>query len=324
MTIHVSRRALGAVLATTLIAAAGAARADEITVYSAGPAGLAKGLAKGFTKKTGIEVKLYQATTGKVMARIAAERANPHVDVLVSASWSSAVDLKKRGDLMAYTSPNAAKVPAALKDSHYVAQGAAALALVWNSKSGKPKPSDWWDLAKPDYKNAVTMPDPASSGAAYGLIEGLIAAKGDAAWDLFKALKTNGMIVPGPNAKALNPVLQGARAAVFGAVDYIALGRKKKGESVDVIYPSTGTVVEARPMMIFHWSKNPAGAKKFIDYVLSTAGQKMVAKTMMLPARTDVKAQRAGWDEIKLLPETEASAPRRAATLKRFKAVMGM
>lgn len=324
MTSTIIRRAAGAVLAATLMAGAGSAVAGEITVYSAGPAGLAKGLTESFAKETGTEVKLFQATTGKVMSRISAERSNPQVDVLISASWSSATDLKKKGDLMAYTSPNAAKVPAALKDSHYVAQGAAAIALVWNSKSGKPKPSDWWDLAKPAYKDAVTMPDPAASGAAYGLIEGLVAAKGDAAWDLFKALKANGMTVPGANAKALNPVLQGARAAVFGAVDYIALGAQKKGESIEIIYPSTGTIVEARPMMIFKWSKNPEAAKKFIDYVLSMEGQKMVAKTLMLPARTDVEAQRTGWNDLKLLPETEDSPAKREATLKKFKSVAGM
>jgi iron(III) transport system substrate-binding protein len=301
-----------------------AVQAAEITVYSAGPDGLATGLATAFKKETGIDVKMFQATTGKIMARMEAEKANPQVDVLISASWTSAVDLKAKGDLMAYTSSNAAKIPPALKDSHYVAQGAAAIALVWNNKSGKPKPTDWFDLAAPAYKDAVAMPDPAASGSAYGLIEGLIAARGDAAWSLFEKLRANGMIVPGANAEALNPVLQGARAAVFGAVDYIALGAKKKGETIDVIYPSTGTIVEARPMMIFKWSKNPDGAKKFIDFVLSEAGQKLVADTLMLPARTDIKAQRAGWDEIKLLPETESSAPQRAATLARFKKVMGM
>jgi iron(III) transport system substrate-binding protein len=323
----VLRSMLGAsaVALSALVAAPYAAvHAQEITVYSAGPAGLARGLSEGFTKATGTQVKLFQATTGKVMARIEAERANPQVDVLISASWSSAVDLKARGDLAAYESPNAAQVPDVLKDSHYVAQGAAAIALVWNSKSGRPKPSDWSDLARPEYRDAVTMPDPAASGAAYGLIEGLIAAKGDGAWQMLESLKVNGMIVPGANAQALNPVLQGARSAVFGAVDYIALGAQKKGEAIEVIYPSTGTVVEARPMMILRWSKNPDAAKKFIDYVLSDEGQKMVAATLMLPARTDIHAQRTGWADIKLLPAAEESDARRAATLARFRRVMGM
>ena len=49
---------------------------------------------------------------------------------------------------------------------------------------------------------------------------------------LFKDLQTNGAIIAGANADALNPVLQGAKAAVFGAVDYITLASKAKGESI--------------------------------------------------------------------------------------------
>ena len=96
-------------------------------------------------------------------------------------------------------------------------------------------------------------------------------------WKLFKELKANGAIIAGANADALNPVLQGAKAAVFGAVDYISLAAKAKGESIDVIFPASGTVIAPRPAMIMKWSKNQDEAKKFIDYMLSDEGQKAVA-----------------------------------------------
>ena len=44
------------------------------------------------------------------------------------------------------------------------------------------------------------------------------------------------MTVSGPNAQALTPVLQGAKAAVFGAVDYVSYASVEKGESVKVIF----------------------------------------------------------------------------------------
>lgn len=43
---------------------------------------------------------------------------------------------------------------------------------------------------------------------------------------MFDSLAANCAIVAGANADALNPVLQGAKAAVFGAVDYISLNSK--------------------------------------------------------------------------------------------------
>src|SRR5262245_53748571 len=93
-----------------------AAAADQkITVYSAGPADLIDKIAKGFTRTTGIAGDVFQATTGKVMARIEAEASNPAVDVVVSASWDTVDDFAKRAWLVKFATPRADKVPASLK-----------------------------------------------------------------------------------------------------------------------------------------------------------------------------------------------------------------
>jgi iron(III) transport system substrate-binding protein len=298
--------------------------ADPLIVYSAGPKPLSSALAEGFTKKTGIEVQLFQSNSGKVMARYEAEKSNPQVDVIVSASWGDAITLDESGDLLAYTSPNAAKVPAWLKTGSYVAQGAAALALVYNTESGVTPPQQWSDLTKPEYKDLVTMPDPAESGSALSLVQGLVAKKGDAAWQMFADLHANGMILPGANAAALNPVLQNAKAAVFGAVDYIVLGQKAKGEKIEVVFPSEGTVLAPRPMMIVKTSKHAEVAKQFIDYMLSIEGQERVAKQLILPARTDVKALRPGYDELTIIEVDYVKDAKEAEAIRsRFKSVTG-
>ena len=306
---------LTAVLATSLVAAT-TAKAD-ITVYSAGPANLIEALAKGFTAKTGIKANVFQGTTGHVMARLEAEANNPVADVLISASWDTATDLAARGWLMSYRSPHAQKVPAALKNDTAVAQGVSALAIAWNPKSGTPKPADWNDLAKPAFKNLVTIPDPAQSGASFELVAGLVAEAGN--WQLFKDLKANGAVVAAANAQALNPVLQGAKAAVFGAVDYISLARQKKGESIEVLFPRSGTVIAPRPMMILKWTKHAREAERFIDYVLSDDGQAAVAKVYLIPARNDIRADRPLMRDIKLMPIDSAKlAPKRSETLAAF------
>ncbi|WP_332308351.1 extracellular solute-binding protein [Herbaspirillum autotrophicum] len=112
------------------------------------------------------------------------------------------------------------------------------------------------------------------------MLSGLQSRQNDRAWQLFGALKNNGMVIAGPNAQAMNPVLQGARAAVFGAVDYVALGNQAKGESVEVMFPKSGTVIAPRPMMILKSSKAQDDARKFIDYVLSPQGQAHVASSL--------------------------------------------
>lgn len=306
-------------IAACLVCSAPMVSADALTVYTAGPGGLADALAAGFTAQTGINVNVFQGTTGQVMARLEAEESNPQADVVVSASWGSAVDMHERGLLLPYTSPNATQVPSSLQHSHYVAQGISALAIVWNSQSGVPRPNEWSDLTQPVYRDLVTMPDPAQSGSAFDLVAGLEAAMGEEGWQLLSDLVGNQMIVSGPNAAALNPVLQGAKAVVFGAVDYISYGRAARGESIEVIVPASGTVIAPRPMMILRSTPHPEAAQAFIDYVLSDEGQTLVANTWMMPARADVDGLRPGINDLNIIAvDEDAVAARRDEILTRF------
>ena len=292
--------------------------AHALTVYTAGPGSLAKSLASGFEQQTGVKVTVFQATTGKVMARLEAEQANPQADVLISASWDTAEDLHQRGWLLPFASANADQVPANLKSADYIAQGVSALGIVWNSKSGTPEPKEWRDLTQPAFKDKVTTPDPALSGASLDLLIGLQNSMGGQAWQLFDELKKNGMVVSGPNAQAVTPVMQGAKAAVFGAVDYVSYGNIQQGESLKVIFPASGTVIAPRPMMILKTSQHADDAKAFIDYVLSPEGQAKVADAWLMPARRDVAAKRPLLDALKVLPTTSEGSSERGAVLARF------
>ena len=307
------------------LAAVLALPAHALTVYSAGPGKLIETLAADFKAKTGVSVEVFQADTGKVMARLQAEATNPRADVVISASWDSAQDLDRRGMLVAHGSANAQKVAPQYRQANYVAQGLSVLSIVWNTKSGTPRPTDWNDLTAPAFKDKVTMPDPAQSGASLDLLSALQQRQSDKAWELFGRLKANGMVISGPNAQAMNPVLQGAKAAVFGAVDYVALGSLAKGESIEVIFPKSGTVVAPRPMMVLKSSKAQDDARKFIDFVLSPEGQARVADAYLIPARADVAAKRQLLKDIQLLPEPQGNEnyASRAALLHRFSTLFG-
>lgn len=308
----------GAIFAMIFTSAMMINDASALTVYTAGPGSLAKKLAAGYEKQTGVKVDIFQATTGKVMARLEAEQANPIADVLISASWDTAEELQHRGWLLPYTSANAAKVPDSLKSDAWVAQGISALGIVWNTKSGTPEPKEWADLTTPAFKDKVTTPDPSLSGASLDLLTGLQNGLGDDAWQLFGKLKNNGMVISGPNAQALTPVLQGAKAAVFGAVDYVSYGSIQDGEAIKVIFPASGTVVAPRPMMILKSTQHAADAKAFVDYVLSPEGQELVANAWLMPARSDIGAKRPLLSELKILSENSEGSSDRAAILQRF------
>lgn len=299
--------------------------AHALTIYSAGPGKLIDTLAADFKARTGVAVDVFQADTGKVMARLQAETTNPRADVVISASWDSAQDLDRRGLLVAHGSANARQVAPQYRQPNYVAQGLSVLSIVWNTKSGTPRPNDWSDLTAPAFKDKVTMPDPAQSGASLDLLSALQKRQSDKAWELFARLKANGMVISGPNAQAMNPVLQGAKAAVFGAVDYVALGSQAKGESIEVIFPKSGTVVAPRPMMVLKSSKAQDDARRFIDFVLSPEGQARVAEAYLIAARDDVATRRMQLKDIQLLPEPQGNEnyASRAALLHRFSTLFG-
>lgn len=83
----------------------------KLVLYSAGPQKLADNIVSGFTDKTGIEVEMFQGTTGKILARMEAEKSNPVADVVILASLPSAQALKADGLTMPYPeAPNADKL----------------------------------------------------------------------------------------------------------------------------------------------------------------------------------------------------------------------
>lgn len=168
------------------------------------------------------------------------------------------------------------------------------------------------------------MPDPAKSGSALTLLEGLVAQNETQAWTLFSGLAANDMVIPGANKAALNPVLQGAKGVVFGAVDYIAIGLKAKGETLEIVHPSEGTVLAPRPIMIIKSTKHQDAAKKFVDFVLSDAGQTLVANRYILPARSDIQAKRPGYNDLTLIDFDYIAAANQAVKTKaKFAHIMG-
>lgn len=266
----------------------------KLTVYSAGPNGLANNIQKGFEKKTGVQVEMFQGTTGKILARLEAEKAKPVADVVVLASLPSAQGLMKSGQTMPYKeAKNADKLfpQWSDQDGNYYSYSLSALGIAYNTKSVGNPPKNWADLTKPEWKDKVNIPDPALSGSAADFATGYLSVKGDPGWDLFQQLKNNGVSMAGANQEALDPVITGAKSMVIASVDYMTYQAKAKGEPVDLIYPAEGTVISPRPALILKSSTNVENAKAFMDYLLSDEVQKMVADAYLLPGRSDVKVQ---------------------------------
>lgn len=276
----------------------------KVTVYMPSPSGLADKLAAAFTEKTGVEVEQFQGTTGEILARLEAEKANPVADVVILASWSDGLSMKEDGQLESYTPANADKINDGWIDSDNTLFGysASAVGVIYNTSVVSDLNADWSELADDQYKDTIAIPDPEKSGACKDFLAGLVTGdeNGEA---IMKSWADNGLTVPGANKAALEAVTTGEKGILIAGVDYNAYSSMAKGEPLNIYYPASGTVVNPRPAMILKTAPNADNAKAFIDFLFSDEAQELVADAYLLPGRSDVKCEnRTNLSDIPQLP----------------------
>lgn len=278
------------------------ALSGKVTVYMPSPAGLADKLAADFTDKTGVQVDVFQGTTGEILARLEAEQANPVADVVILASWSDGLSMKADGQIMSYTPANADKIVDGWIDADNTLFGysASAVGIIYNTTVIPEMSADWTELADEQFSGLLAIPDPEKSGACKDFVAGFVNKYG---WDAFEGMAANGMIVPGANKAALEAVTTGEVGALVAGVDYNAYSSIAKGEPLAIYYPAGGTVVNPRPAMIMNTAPNVDNAKAFVDYLFSDDAQKLVADAYLLPGRSDVKCE--GRTNLEDIPQIE-------------------
>ena len=278
------------------------ALSGKVTVYMPSPAGLADKLAADFTDKTGVQVDVFQGTTGEILARLEAEQANPVADVVILASWSDGLSMKADGQIMSYTPANADKIVDGWidADSTLFGYSASAVGIIYNTTIIPEMSADWTELSDAQFNGLLAIPDPEKSGACKDFVAGFVNKFG---WDAFEGMAANGMIVPGANKAALEAVTTGEVGALVAGVDYNAYSSIAKGEPLAIYYPAGGTVVNPRPAMIMNTAPNVENAKAFVDYLFSDDAQKLVADAYLLPGRSDVKCE--GRTNLEDIPQIE-------------------
>lgn len=276
----------------------------KVVVYMPSPSGLNEKYVAGFQEKTGIQVELFEGTTGEILARLEAEKENPVADVVVLASWSDGLSLKNTDVLMSYPeAANADKLYEGWIDEDCMLFGtsASAVGVIYNTTLIENLDADWSDLASAEYADMLAIADPEKSGSCKDFLAGyMYATKED--WSAFEGMAENGMTVPGANKAALESVTTGEKAILVAGVDYNAYSNINKGEPLAIYYPETGTVINPRPAMILNTSSNLDNAKQFVDYLLSDEAQQLVADAYLLPGRSDITCDnRSNVSEIPVL-----------------------
>ncbi|MBM3645065.1 MAG: putative 2-aminoethylphosphonate ABC transporter substrate-binding protein [Alphaproteobacteria bacterium] len=300
MNLFLKRAAVGlAAIAALGFAGSAWAQKTRLTVYTAIENEQLDPFKKAFeADNPNIEIAWVRDSTGVMTARIIAEKDNPRADAIWGLAASSVALFGSMNMLEPYTPAGSAALKPIFRSGKspetWVGMDAFLAVLCFNTveaaKGNKAKPTSWADLTKPEYKDSIVMPNPASSGTGYLTVVGWLAAMGEeAGWKYMDALHQN---VAQYLHSGSAPCVQAAKGERLMGIGFDMRGasEKTKGAPIDLIVPKEGLGWEMEATAIMKGTKNLDAAKKLADWSASKKANELYGKYYAIVAHPDVKA----------------------------------
>ncbi len=230
----------------------------------------------------GVNLEILNRNTVAGVRQLEETRSNNQAD-LFWASAPDAFELMKSKKLLQVYKPNAKGIPDKIgsypindPDGAYFGFAASGYGIMWNERymkaKGLPEPKEWSDLAKAVYYDHTAISAPSRSGTTHLTIETILQGEGWAkGWATTKAMAGNHQTVTDRSFG----VPEGVNSGQFGigvVIDFFAFSAQAAGFPVKFAYPSVTTIVPANVGIVAN-APNAAGAKAFVDFLLSDAGQ---------------------------------------------------
>ncbi len=301
----------GAASAQAPAANAGEKPTGKLTFVAGPEEQYAQAVAKAFEAKTGIKTSFVRLSSGEAVARFKAEKDNPQFSVWWAGPADGYIAAKKEGLLEKYVSPNAAKIPALLKDPEgfwtgiYVGSLGFAVNTEYLAKKGLKAPESWEDLLKPEWKGQVAMAHPATSGTAYTMLATIIQLNNRdeaKAYEYMKKLNQN--ILQYSKTGAAPGRMAGQGEAGIGIVfSHDTVAFMEQGYPLALSFPREGTGYETGAVALIKGGKEPVEARQFIDWALTKEAQEIgpTVKSYQAPTNPDAKPSRPELLKVSLI-----------------------
>ncbi len=241
-------------------------------------------LASAISKGTGLKLEPLRLSSGEAWARVEAEAPNIGADMHFGWPLSFALMAKDKGLLMKYKSSAWKDIPDQYKDpdgywygwSYWFACIAVNTKLL--KEKGYDMPKSWKDLLDPKWKGEIVMPNPGTSGTAFLTVSTIMQLYGeDEGWDYLAKLNKN--VAQYTKSGSAPGQLAAQGEYIIGITwDQAVQKRKDEGYPVEMVIPEEGTGYVLDIAVIYKNTKNPKGAKKFIDYIGTKEFQEVVAQ----------------------------------------------
>src|SRR2546430_934620 len=269
---------LAGVLALPLAAPPADTAEDRLVVYTAYEENELKTFWEQFKKDLpdlAAKASYIRGSTGPIMARLEAEKANPQADVVWGVFNDYLTGAGKKGLLDSYAAKESDTIPGRFKNPDNLWQGVTLLTVAFAVNQKKmaelklTPPHAWSDLLDPKYKGHVVMSNPSTSGTAYLLLASHAARLGeDKMWEYYEALDKQLAQVT-KSGGAPGRMAASGETPIGVALAYEVEMARKQGAPIDVVYPSDGVPWTFEGNALVKGAKNPQNARRFLDWAVS-------------------------------------------------------
>lgn len=250
-------------------------------------------------KNPNIDVKVFQAGSEKIQAKIEAELMSKKVqaDLVVTSGPFWSYGLEKRGLVHTLNGKPALQ-------TNY---NSLMVLIYHNSTPAQERPKSFKDLENPKYKRLLQFSSPLESGTAFATVAYLSEKYG---WPYFEGLSQNMLASSGGNSAVIQKVESGEKKYGIVLLEN-ALAAIKKGSPIGIIYPEDGSIPIPSIQVILKDSPNKQNAQTLSDYLLSKDGQNILRKGFMYSVRKDVQAPEGAEPFEKVVKKSTAWSPDR-------------
>jgi ABC-type Fe3+ transport system substrate-binding protein len=253
-------------------------------------------------------------------AKFGANPKTANVDLFWGGGTATFLELHSEGFLDTYRLPaslkgqipeTAAGIPLYDKTQTWYASAMSSFGVFYNKKILKfdklPEPKTWLDLGNPVYRNNISLTDPRRSGSANTMNAILIQTNGwDKGWELLTAIAGNARSFTHTSTDPIKAVVAGDVALAM-VIDFYALAKIGDigPENLGFALPQGQTVLDPDPIALLKGAPNRQVAERFIEFVLSVEGQKLLVLPKGVPGGPKKSSLGRMAANVKAYEETE-------------------
>lgn len=240
------------------------------------------------------DIEFFYGGTGTLQTKVAGELEAGKLgcDMLMVAEPAYSLELKEKGVLHAYKSPEASNLSFDYDaDGYWYPVRVCTMVLAYNPDKYQPEQlaTTFKDFAtNPDLKGYISMGNPLSSGTTMAAIVALQDAYGT---EYFEQLGAQNITVESGSV-ALTKLETGECKEVMILEESVLTKRENEGSELAVIYPEDGTICIPSTIMTVNdeWNanQNTEACQAITDWFLSPEGQEYILQAWMHHVRSDM------------------------------------